>query len=64
MNPAIISAVVRHLLTIAGGGFLASWGIDGGTVDAIAGAVATLAGVAWSVYDKRQQADAPRIQND
>jgi threonine/homoserine efflux transporter RhtA len=64
MNPAIISAIVRHLLTVAGGGFLASWGMDGSTVDAIAGAVATLAGVAWSVYDKRQQANAPRIQND
>jgi threonine/homoserine efflux transporter RhtA len=64
MNPAIISAIVRHLLTVAGGGFLASWGMDGSTVDAIAGAVATLAGVAWSVYDKRQQANAPQIQND
>jgi threonine/homoserine efflux transporter RhtA len=64
MNSAIISAIVRHLLTVAGGGFLASWGMDGSTVDAIAGAVATLAGVAWSVYDKRQQANAPRIQND
>ena len=64
MNPAIISAIVRHLLTVAGGGFLASWGMDGSTVDAIAGAVATLAGVAWSVYDKHQQANVPRIQND
>jgi hypothetical protein len=54
MNPAIISALVRHLLTVAGGGFFVSWGIDGGTVDAIAGAVATLAGIAWSVYDKKK----------
>jgi O-antigen/teichoic acid export membrane protein len=54
MNPAIISALVRHLLTVAGGGFLVSWGIDGSAVEAIAGAVATLAGVAWSVYDKKK----------
>jgi hypothetical protein len=64
MNPVIVQAVVRHLLTIVGGGLLASWGIDGSTVEAIAGAVATLAGVAWSIYDKRQQANAPQIQND
>ena len=64
MNPAIVSAIIRHLLTITGGGLLASWGIDGSAVEAIAGAVATLAGVAWSVYDKRQQANAPQIQND
>ena len=64
MNPVIIQALIRHLLTVAGGGFLATYGISGSTLDAVAGAVATLAGVAWSMYDKRQQANAPQIQND
>ena len=57
MNPVLIQALVRHLLTALGGGFLASYGISGEAVEAVAGAVATLAGVAWSVYDKRQDTD-------
>jgi len=64
MNPAIVSAVIRHLLTITGGGLLASWGIDGSTVEAIAGAVATLAGVAWSIYDQRQQVKVTHVPHD
>jgi hypothetical protein len=54
MNPLLIQALVRHLLTALGGGFFASYGISGEGLEAAAGAVATLAGVAWSVYDKRQ----------
>ena len=55
MNPVIIQAVVRHLLTTIGGGFFASFGITGSALEAVVGAVATLAGVAWSLYDKRSQ---------
>lgn len=58
MSPVIIQAVVRHLLTAVGGGFFASFGITGSTLEAVVGAVATLAGVAWSLYDKRGQDDA------
>lgn len=54
MNATIIQAIVRHLLTTVGGGFLMSFGISGGTLEAVVGAVSTLAGVAWSVYDKRK----------
>ena len=57
MNPILIQALVRHLLTALGGGFFASYGISGEGIEAVAGAVATLAGVAWSVYDKRQNTD-------
>jgi hypothetical protein len=53
MNAQIIAALARHILTVIGGVFAAKYGIDGGTVDAVAGAVATIAGVSWSVYDKR-----------
>jgi len=53
MNPTIIQAIVRHFMTTVGGGFLVSFGITGTTLDAVIGAVTTLAGVAWSLYDKR-----------
>lgn len=54
MNAVVIASLVRHLLTAVGGGFFAAWGLDGETVNAAVGAAATLAGVAWSVYDKRK----------
>ena len=55
MNATIVQAIVRHLLTTVGGSFLMSFGVTGGTLDAVIGAVSTLAGVAWSLYDKRGQ---------
>lgn len=60
MNPVLVQALVRHLLTALGGGFLASYGLSGEGIEAVAGAVATLAGVAWSVYDKRQDTNKPK----
>ena len=58
MNATIVQAIVRHLLTTVGGSFLMSFGLTGGTLDAVVGAVSTLAGVAWSLYDKRSQQQA------
>ena len=37
MNPIIIQAIVRHLLTAIAGGFAVKYGVDGGTMDAIIG---------------------------
>lgn len=54
MNATIVQAIVRHLMTTVGGGFLMSFGITGGTLEAVVGAVSTLVGVAWSLYDKRK----------
>ena len=54
MNPIIIQAIVRHLLTAIAGGFAVKYGVDGGTMDAIIGGASALAGVGWSLYDKRQ----------
>ena len=56
INATIIQAIVRHLLTGVAGGFAVKYGIDGGAVDAIIGGVSALAGVGWSLYDKRQPA--------
>ena len=54
MNQTIVTAIARHLLTTVGGGFLMSFGIPGTALEAVVGALSTLAGVAWSLYDKRQ----------
>jgi len=54
MNATVIAALTRHILTAVGGGFFAAWGLDGESVNAVVGAVATIAGVAWSVYDKKK----------
>lgn len=59
MNQTVIMAVTRHLLTAVGGGFFASFGVTGTAMEAVIGAVATLVGVAWSLYDKR---DANQIK--
>lgn len=53
MNATIITAVVRHILTAAGGGLAVSWGLDGDTWQGVVGALSTLAGLAWSILDKR-----------
>ena len=53
MNAMIIQALVRHLLTALAGGFAVKYGVDGGTMDAIISGLTALAGVGWSVYDKR-----------
>jgi hypothetical protein len=54
MNSQVVFALVRHLLTAAGGALAVKYGVDGDTIDAAAGAVTTLAGVAWSIYEKRR----------
>lgn len=54
MNATIIQAVVRHVLTAIAGGFFVRYGVDGAMQDAIVGGLSALAGLGWSVYDKRK----------
>lgn len=54
MNATIIQAVVRHVLTAVAGGFFVRYGVDGAMQDAIIGGLSALAGLGWSVYDKRK----------
>lgn len=54
MNAMIVQALVRHILTAVAGGFAVKYGIDGSTMDAIVSGLTALAGVGWSVYDKRK----------
>lgn len=55
MNATLIQAVVRHILTAVAGGFAVKYGVDGSTMDAIIGGASALAGVGWSIYDKRDK---------
>jgi len=55
MNATIIQALVRHILTAIAGGFAVKYGVDGGTMDAIVSGASALAGLGWSVYDKKKQ---------
>lgn len=49
-----IAGVVRHLLTVAGGALVTGGVLDEQTLLLAAGAIATLAGVAWSIFAKRK----------
>ena len=50
-----IQALARHLLT-AGGGFLVAQGyLDAASRETVVGALVTLIGVGWSVYEKRSR---------
>ena len=54
MNSQIIAALTRHVLTAISGGLFIKYGVDGGTAEAIIGSIAALAGVSWSIYDKKK----------
>lgn len=50
----VIQGVARHLLTAGGGVLVAQGWTDEATAKEIVGAAATLAGLVWSAWDKRQ----------
>lgn len=50
---AMIMGVARHILTAAGGALVAKGVVDAGTAETAVGAVVTLVGVGWSLYEKR-----------
>ncbi len=43
-----VESFVRHTLTTAGGGLLASGAVDGATLQAVIGGIVALVGFAWS----------------
>ena len=57
MNATIIQALVRHLLTALAGGFFVRYGVDGATQDVIIGGVSAIAGLGWSLWDKRKTSE-------
>lgn len=56
MNTESILGVVRHILTAAAGVLVTKGLIDAGQAEIIAGAVAGLIGVAWSIFSKKKAA--------
>lgn len=57
MNATIIQALVRHLLTALAGGFFVRYGVDGATQDVIIGGISAVAGLGWSIWDKRKTSE-------
>lgn len=53
MNKDMILGLIRHILTTAGGALVAKGVVDADEAGQIAGALATLVGVAWSIWQKR-----------
>jgi hypothetical protein len=50
-----IFSILRHVLTAVGGVLAAKGVIDGGAVEPLIGAILTIAGFGWGVYDKRSR---------
>jgi len=50
-----IQALVRHLLTAFAGGMFVKYNVDGATADAIVGGFSALAGILWSLAEKRNK---------
>jgi hypothetical protein len=53
MTKDSVLSVIRHLLTFAGGAILPAGAISGDELQAAVGAVISLIGILWGVYDKR-----------
>lgn len=54
MSATIVSAMARHFLTAVAGGMFVKYGVDGATADVIIGGLSALAGVGWSIWDKKK----------
>lgn len=55
MNAMVIQALARHILTVLAGGFAVRYNLGNDIIDALIGGGAALAGVGWSIYDKRKK---------
>lgn len=49
---SIAAALIRHLLTLVGGGLIASGSLTQDDLTALIGAITTIVGVIWSVVQK------------
>lgn len=48
----MVAAIVRHVITTAGGGLVASGTISGSDLELLGGGAAVLVGVIWSLVQK------------
>lgn len=60
MSTPIVLGLIRHILTIAGGYLVAQGALEQGQVTEAIGALVTLAGVGWSVWEKQSKHRAPQ----
>lgn len=58
LTSQMVAGMVRHLLTVAGGGLVSAGYMTGNDFADLVGAIATIAGVAWSLYHKWQMKKA------
>jgi hypothetical protein len=58
MNKDMLLGLVRHLLTTLGGALVAKGVLDSDDAGQLAGALATIVGVVWSVWLKRSSSSA------
>jgi hypothetical protein len=52
----IVAGFARHILTTIGGGVATAGYVDGNDFSIAVGALSTLIGVGWSIYQKRSAA--------
>jgi len=57
MIQQMITGIIRHVITTAGGALVAGGYIGQDELNLAVGAVITLIGVAWSAWDKKRQSD-------
>jgi hypothetical protein len=55
MNRSILLGLIRHTLTTVGGVLVTRGLLTTADLDAIAGGLAVLAGVLWSILEKRRR---------
>jgi hypothetical protein len=53
VNSAVITGLVRHVLTFGGGYLVAKGVLDNEAMNDAVGAVVTLVGIAWSAFAKK-----------
>lgn len=50
--------VIRHILTLVGGGLVTNGTVTDGQLEIVTGAIVGIVGVVWSVFDKRKRTQA------
>ena len=56
MTQEIFLTLLRHVLSLVGGGLIVGGYIDPTSFDTIAGAILAIGGVGWGLYSKRRDA--------
>lgn len=53
MNQTELMGLIRHVVTVFGGGLITNGYVSSEDWQMVAGAIAAVAGIAWSIYQKR-----------